>query len=99
MDTPRRACLLSLTIFTGVIPTMTLAADPTADAIKAYCIDFNWGEGGPNGFARPGLWADADPARHVAWYKAPAPMSCRRSASRATGTPGTRTASCRNNPA
>ncbi len=38
--------------------------------IKAYCIDFNWGPGGPNGFARPGLWADADPARHVAWYKA-----------------------------
>ena len=38
--------------------------------IKAYCIDFNWGEGGVNGFARPGLWADADPAQHVAWYKA-----------------------------
>jgi hypothetical protein len=38
--------------------------------IKAYCLDFNWGEGGPNAFAAPGLWADADPARHVAWYKA-----------------------------
>ncbi len=38
--------------------------------IKAYCIDFNWGDGGPNGFAAPGLWADADPAAHVAWYKA-----------------------------
>ena len=37
--------------------------------IKAFCIDFNWGAGGPNGFARPGLWADADPAEHVAWYK------------------------------
>ena len=41
------------------------AADPT----KAFCLDFNWGEGGPNGFAKPGLWADADPARHVAWYR------------------------------
>ena len=38
------------------------------DPIKAYDIDFNWGEGGPNGFARPGLWADANPAEHVNWY-------------------------------
>ena len=41
-----------------------------AKDIKSYCLDFNWGPGGPNGFAKPGLWADADPARHVAWYKA-----------------------------
>ena len=46
------------------------ADDLPQEAIKAFCIDFNWGEGGPNGFARPGLWADADPAAHVAWYKA-----------------------------
>jgi hypothetical protein len=39
------------------------------EPIKAYCIDFNWGDGGPNGFAPPGLWADADPAEHVNWYK------------------------------
>jgi len=48
-----------------------LAADASqaADApIRAFCIDFNWGPGGPNGFARPGLWADADPAQHVQWY-------------------------------
>ena len=37
-------------------------------AIKAYDIDFNWGEGGPNGFAKPGLWADASPSDHVNWY-------------------------------
>lgn len=37
--------------------------------IKAYCIDFNWGEGGPNAFAEPGLWADANPEEHVQWYK------------------------------
>jgi len=36
--------------------------------IKAYNLDFNWGEGGPNDFARPGLWADADPEEHVKWY-------------------------------
>lgn len=37
-------------------------------AIKAYNIDFNWGEGGSNSFARPGLWADANPEAHVNWY-------------------------------
>jgi len=36
--------------------------------IKAYCLDFNWG--GRRSFARPGTWAAADPAEHVAWYKA-----------------------------
>ena len=36
---------------------------------KAYCLDFNWGDGGPNAFAAPGLWADADPAKHIKWYK------------------------------
>jgi hypothetical protein len=40
------------------------------EAIKAFNIDFNWGEGGPNGFARPGLWSDADPQEHVDWYAA-----------------------------
>lgn len=51
-----------------------IAGDPASTAktadIKSYCIDFNWGPGGPNGFAAPGFWADADPAKHVAWYKA-----------------------------
>ncbi|MCE5345190.1 MAG: hypothetical protein LLG13_02715 [Bacteroidales bacterium] len=40
------------------------------EPIKAYDIDFNWGEGGPNGFAKPGLWADANPEDHVNWYTA-----------------------------
>ena len=38
-------------------------------SIQAFCIDFNWGDGGPNEFAKPGLWADANPAEHVKWYK------------------------------
>jgi hypothetical protein len=38
------------------------------ETIQAFCVDFNWGEGGINRFARPGLWADADPKEHVAWY-------------------------------
>src|SRR5512136_1291454 len=38
------------------------------EAIRAFCVDFNWGPGGSNGFAPPGLWADADPEEHLAWY-------------------------------
>jgi hypothetical protein len=40
--------------------------------IKAYCIDFNWANTGRQRkpFAKPGEWAGADPAEHVAWYKA-----------------------------
>lgn len=39
------------------------------EAIKAYNLDFNWGDGGPNAFAAPGLWADASPTEHIKWYK------------------------------
>jgi hypothetical protein len=39
------------------------------ELIKAYNLDFNWGEGGPNAFARPGLWTDANPREHIKWYK------------------------------
>ena len=43
-------------------------ADPASiKDIKAYCLDFNWAGKSP---APPGLWKDADPAQHVAWYKA-----------------------------
>jgi len=59
----RLLCLAAL--FTSICP----AAEPP-EPIRAFCVDFNWGPGGPNGFAKPGLWADADPARHVAWYEA-----------------------------
>jgi hypothetical protein len=38
------------------------------EPVRAYNIDYNWGEGGAHGFARPGLWADADPEEHVRWY-------------------------------
>ncbi len=42
---------------------------PEPDPIKAYNLDFNWGEGGPNAFAAPGQWADANPVEHIKWYK------------------------------
>jgi alpha-L-fucosidase len=53
-----------------MVGEMIRAKAPLPEPVRAYCIDFNWGPGGPNGFAPPGLWAEADPARHLAWYQA-----------------------------
>lgn len=52
-------------LFSSCQPSGTGFPDP----VKAFNLDFNWGEGGPNGFARPGQWADANPADHIKWYK------------------------------
>ena len=42
----------------------------TADeSIKAFNIDYNWGPGGAHGFAKPGLWADANPGTLMKWYE------------------------------
>lgn len=41
---------------------------PTDKPIQAFCIDYNWGPGGAHGFAKPGLWADADPEAQIKWY-------------------------------
>jgi len=48
------------------------AAPAQIKDIKAYCLDFNWAATGRKRkpFAAPGTWAGADPAQHVAWYKA-----------------------------
>ena len=56
-----------LALLSGCKSSLKTAPDET---IRAYSIDFNWGEGGPNKFAKPGLWADANPAEHVNWYAA-----------------------------
>lgn len=37
------------------------------DQIRAFCIDFNWDW--TRRFASPGLYAQADPARHLEWYR------------------------------
>ena len=70
-------CLLSVTVI-GVVDVSaeqdakkpaSAPVDPTKiKDIKAYCLDFNWGR--RRSFAKPGTWASADPAKHVAWYKA-----------------------------
>ncbi len=66
-----RILIVTITVSLCAGATTYAQVKPNAfkEGIKAYCIDFNWGEGGPNSFARPGLWADADPKEHVAWYK------------------------------
>ena len=65
-----RLCCLPVIILI-LAPCVSLAQRPVVPKeIKAYDIDFNWGPGGLNAFPKPGLWAEADPAEHVAWYKA-----------------------------
>lgn len=49
-------------VSTGVAETPAWKTDILSGQIRAFCVDFNWGPGGPNAFAKPGLWADADPA-------------------------------------
>lgn len=70
------ASALAGTVVTGAEPPPAAASSPAtaaasrADArIQAFCIDFNWGPGGPNGFSAPGLFAAADPAVHYRWYR------------------------------
>jgi len=73
-----RKLILSMLIVSITILSIVLILSITKNAqqpeskderIKAFCIDFNWGPGGPNRFAKPGLWADANPEEHVKWYK------------------------------
>jgi len=73
MNTPMVAACLILVMIGAASAAGPRDADvPAASAkvkdIKAYCLDFNWGE--RRAFAKPGSWAGADPAKHVAWYKA-----------------------------
>ncbi|HSA28142.1 MAG TPA: hypothetical protein P5159_16545 [Phycisphaerae bacterium] len=42
------------------------ASRPGGGAVKAFCVDFNWG---PKGASPPGMYAQADPAEHVRWYR------------------------------
>jgi len=64
----RRAFALSSIALTALTLSSFAAASAADKDIKSYCLDFNWG--GRRSFAAPGTWAGADPAAHVAWYKA-----------------------------
>ena len=59
------SCLLMVPLLVSCESTRT----NHDNSIKAYNLDFNWGDGGPNAFAAPGLWADANPEEHINWYK------------------------------
>ena len=59
----------TIAVFTVLFFSCRNTSQKTDDLIKAYCIDFNWGPGGAHGFAKPGLWSDADPEEHLNWYK------------------------------
>jgi uncharacterized lipoprotein YddW (UPF0748 family) len=59
--------LLAFILFAGCKQQKPIVNN--VDEIKAYNLDFNWGDGGPNAFAAPGLWADASPEEHIKWYK------------------------------
>ncbi len=65
--------ILAVAVAVSLCAMSMAAAEETSrverEGIKAYCIDFNWGPGGPNAFTAPGIWADADPKEHVKWYK------------------------------
>ncbi len=68
--------LTSIALAAPLLLPMCTAAQPTGsrgraeriEHIMAYSLDFNWEE--ERRFAQPGRWAGADPAEHVAWYKA-----------------------------
>jgi hypothetical protein len=59
--------LLALAISLAA-PLVSQGAEP-GGRVTGFCIDFNWAPGGPNGFARPGTFAKADPKAHFQWYK------------------------------
>ena len=57
----------------------TNAGKSSEKEIKAYCLDFNWAATGRRRkpFAKPGAWAGADPAQHVAWQQVDGAGACR----------------------
>ena len=46
--------------------SMVAGAKEPEGRIKAFCVDFNWGE---KGFAPPGMYAQASPKEHFEWYR------------------------------
>ena len=66
----RKCTFLLMALCLAVLCGCNSKLNQKEEPIKAYGIDFNWDVslGYPSGFAKPGLWADADPAEHVQWY-------------------------------
>jgi hypothetical protein len=69
MKKQRWIFLSAALILAAVSWSFKITSSQHSEIIKSYNLDFNWGEGGPNAFAKPGLWAGASPAAHIKWYK------------------------------
>lgn len=69
MKKPTILSILIISLFFLYFCSVENKSKTTHANIKAYDLDFNWGEGGQNAFAAPGLWADANPKEHIQWYK------------------------------
>lgn len=62
-----RSALLTGAVATGIVGGATaVPRKRVKPPAKAFCIDFNWG---PAGASPPGMYARADPAEHVRWYR------------------------------
>jgi len=58
---------ISCILLTGVAVGAAAGETPAPQArIKAFCIDFNWAA---EGFAPPGMYAQASPQEHFDWYR------------------------------
>jgi hypothetical protein len=53
----------------GPAPSSATVPAKSDEPIRAFCVDFNWGAGGSNGFPAPGTFAQADPEAHYRWYR------------------------------
>jgi len=65
VKTKKLLTAIVIVLFSGCSPNSVIS-DKT---IKAFNIDYNWGPGGAHGFAKPGLWADANPETLMKWYE------------------------------
>jgi len=51
---------------TSSVPRSTQPSTRARLPVKAFCVDFNWGD---QGVSPPGMYAQADPGEHVRWYQ------------------------------
>jgi hypothetical protein len=64
---------MSIILFMGylMVSFESISQPSKVGGIRAYNIDYNWDQNGGyiNSFAKPGLWADADPEELMEWYE------------------------------
>ena len=69
----RATTFTSIILFMGylIVSFESISQPSKVGGIRAYNIDYNWDPNGGyiNAFAKPGLWADADPEELIEWYE------------------------------